>query len=59
MKVQQFYEEAEEKASDAGKKILPEDMADMAIAMGNSSDWSLPQSAHFDHILITNELFTL
>jgi len=34
MKVQQFYEEAEEKASDAGKKILPEDMADMAIAIG-------------------------
>jgi hypothetical protein len=33
-KVQQFYEEAEEKASQAGERVLPEDIADMAIAIG-------------------------
>ncbi len=33
--------------------------ADMSIAMGSSSNWSLPPSAHFDHILITNELFEI
>ena len=31
----------------------------MIIASGNSSDWSMPSSAHFDHILITNELFNI
>jgi len=33
-KVNQFYEEAEEKANQAGERILPEDIADMAIAIG-------------------------
>ena len=33
------------------------EFADISIANGNSSEWSLPPSAHFDHILITNELF--
>ena len=32
--------------------------ADMAIAQGNSSDWSYPNwPSHIDHLLITNELF--
>ena len=35
------------------------EFADMIIASGNSSDWSMPSSAHFDHILITNELFNI
>jgi endonuclease/exonuclease/phosphatase family metal-dependent hydrolase len=31
---------------------------DMAIAQGNSSDWSYPSwPSHIDHLLITNELF--
>ena len=33
-KVQQFYEEAEEKTAQSGKRVLPEDMADMAMAIG-------------------------
>ena len=32
--------------------------ADLEIAQGNSSEWSFPNwPSHFDHILITDELF--
>lgn len=34
------------------------EFADMAIAIGSSTDWSYPSwPSHLDHILITNELF--
>jgi hypothetical protein len=33
-KVQQFYEEVEEKTAETGKRVLPEDMSDIAMAIG-------------------------